>query len=560
MTNISKYLYITLFLKLFLASIIYCSETINFLDHKNSQLNLYLDLIKYNIEEKLGILPYILKKPDGSYLEIGTGGDPIAQLLSKIPDTASAKIIASDIDQNILDSLPIRHPILRKYFHNNPQGPSLKLQQLDATSMKCFENNSLDGINASAIVHEIVSYAGGIEGLNKFFSESLRVLKPDGVLIYRDPESVSDKLEFINLELKTPPIRLFSHIFIYKFLDKTHGNLSTSARKQILYDPSNIMFTFYKKNDGYQYTATYEEYNKIQSHEIDFSRKYSLKIPRGLCREIERHYLTYLHQCNPLAFITFCPHITSDSYSINYLAHSTPLILEDFLKKNGQSYTDGLIDTVTKRKISTAIIDNTKVIEYGIPLYLPSKNKQFLLWNLLKEHMFDPSLNIIPLKDNYYILDYRIFGILYDSIINLIFDPHNRPVNKEDSIHAEWLKREGEETYIYYSDDELITKVGEISLEYNTISNEDFILCPLSTEQNKFIPRRCYEQILKNSIFITDKLGFFIPIKEGKRVIHFQKMNIKEALSIYQEIIKTNPEQYTHLQKLTNKLLQNKNR
>src|SRR5438445_560663 len=84
--------------------------------HKNMQLSLYLDLIKYNTQEKLGILPYILENPQGTYLEVGTGGDPIAKLLSNIPENISPTIVASDIDESILKLLPIRHPQLSKYL------------------------------------------------------------------------------------------------------------------------------------------------------------------------------------------------------------------------------------------------------------------------------------------------------------------------------------------------------------------------------------------------------------------------------------------------------------
>ena len=359
----------------------------------------------------------------------------------------------------------------------------------------------------------------------------------------------------VNLELNTSSIRLFSHIFIYKFLDITHGNLSLSGRKKAYYETETITFTFYKKNDVAESTATYNEYSRIPSYEIDFSRKYSIKAPRGLCREIERHYLTYLHQCNPLVFISYCPHITSDLYFINYLAHSTPTLFEKFLEKNGLSFSDGLVNSAIKRKVADSITQNTKAIEYGITLHLPTKSKELLLWSLLKKHMFEPSNCIIPLKDHYYLLDYRVFGILYDSITSILFDDHNGPIKKEEVIHAEWLRREGEETYIYYSDDELITKVGEISLAESKKTIDNLILCPLSAEHNKFIPRRCYEEVLKKALSLSDALGFSLPVKEGKRVIHFKKMSIKEALPIYEEIIKSDPERYLNLRVFVNNFL-----
>src|SRR5690606_21671807 len=101
------------------------------------------------------------ENPAGTYLEVGTGGDPVADLLSKIPNELSPTIIASDVDEKVLMSLVERHPKLQKYLLDRPTGPKLRLQQLDATNMCCLKSESIDGINASAVVHEIVSYAGG---------------------------------------------------------------------------------------------------------------------------------------------------------------------------------------------------------------------------------------------------------------------------------------------------------------------------------------------------------------------------------------------------------------
>ncbi len=61
------------------------NASFNSLEHKEGQQNLYLDLIRYNCQEKIGILSYILERKSGTFLEIGTGGGPIADMLDKIP-------------------------------------------------------------------------------------------------------------------------------------------------------------------------------------------------------------------------------------------------------------------------------------------------------------------------------------------------------------------------------------------------------------------------------------------------------------------------------------------
>lgn len=254
---------------------------INTVEHKNLQLDLYLDFIRYNSQEKIGILPYILRKNDGVYLEIGTGGDPIAEMFKNIPTNSRPTIIASDIDEDILNSLPRRHPELQKYI-DSKQGPLLKLQQVNAIDMSNFKNNSLDGINASAILHEIISYAGGLEGMEKFFKEVFRTLKIGGILVYRDPESIANKKSMVTVTLKNKAVRLFAHIFLYKFLSKDGSSLAKAGIKFKMYNPDSVTFKIYKKNELTPTSLTFYEYLEVPSYDIDFSRKYTIMLPCGL--------------------------------------------------------------------------------------------------------------------------------------------------------------------------------------------------------------------------------------------------------------------------------------
>jgi hypothetical protein len=312
------------------------------------------------------------------------------------------------------------------------------------------------------------------------------------------------------------------------------------------------MFTCYKKNEIAANTFSYKEYLGLRSHEIDFSRQYIVQMPRGLCREIERHYLTYLHQCNPLMFVQCLPSINLNVYFVNYLAHSTASVLDNFLSNTGLTLINSTIDIGAKKVLDQSITDILQVLEYGILLHFDSRYKERQLHGLLKKYGFNPSLYIVQVREGECLLDYRIFGLLYDRIREIIFDDHNGPVNKQDVVHAEWLYREGGETYIYFSDDQLITKVAEISLSQWDNKGECLILCPVSASQNKFIPRLCYDVILKNSLDISDELGYPVEIKEGKRLIHFRKMTVFQAFKIYESIIKQSPGEYEYLQKFLN--------
>jgi SAM-dependent methyltransferase len=528
----------------------------DFLDHKNLQLDLYLDLIRYNAQEKIGILPYILKKPNGIYLEIGTGGDPIAQMLSQIPSDAQTLLIASDIDESILNALPLRHPELKQYI-NSTVGPKLKLQKLNAIDMSVFGDSYLDGINASSVLHEIISYAGGFNGMEKFFKEAFRSLKPGGVLVYRDPENVCDKFSLVQVSLKNKAIRLFAHIFLYKFLDKKGSLLAQGGRKFELYKPESVIYRIYRKNEVRPIKLTYEQYLNVPSYDIDFSRRYVLTLPCGLYRELARHYITYLHQCNPLLFVKFTPDVISGCFVANYLAHSTVSIFNDFLVQKNWHINEGKIELRQKSEIDRHIAANLKVLEFGVPLYFSSKIKENLLREVLKKYGFEPGNHIIALNNGDCLLDYRVFGMLYDEITDQIFDRFNNVIEKKDEEQAKWLKREGEEFYFYYSADELITKVLELTLA--EISNERgdrelYVLCPLSEKHSKFIDRLCYTELLNDALDVHDSLGYPIEVKDGKRIIHFGKMPLCDALDVCKKIVQENPLEYRCLQEMIDTL------
>lgn len=531
-------------------------KIVNSVEHKNLQLDLYLDLIRYNSQEKIGILPYILQNPEGVYLEIGTGGDPIAEMLDKIPADSQVTLVASDIDENILKALPYRHPELKKYI-DATKGAKLKLQKLNAVDMSIFKDNFLSGINASSILHEIISYAGGFDGMGKFFKEAFRTLKPGGVLVYRDPENVADKESIVSVKLKNKSIRLFAHIFLYKFLDRRGSTLAKNGTKFELYKPGDVNFKIYKKNELSAVNLTYDQYLEVPSYDIDFSRRYMITLPKGLYRELARHYITYLHQCNPLMFVKCIPDIASGKYTINYLAHSTSSVFNNFLGKNNWQVQKGKINTLQKNELDQEIDKNTQVLEFGVPLHFASKVRESELRSLLKKYDLNPSNYIIALNNGDCLLDYRIFGMLYDEINQQVFDKFNGVVDKKMEEHAKWLKREGEEFYFYCSDDELITKVLETTLaesDNTKDSQEIYVLCPLSETHNKFINRLCYTEILNSSLEVHDKLGYAVEVKDGKRIIHFCKKSLKEAISICKSIIEASPLEYQNLQNLIDKI------
>ncbi len=503
---------------------------------KNSQLNFYLDIISYNIQEKIGILPYILNDPSGTYLEIGTGGDPIATMLSQIPATSNTTLIASDIEQTILDALPNRHPELHKYLHAN-FGPKLQLKKLNAIDLSYFADQTLDGINASAILHEIISYASGFHGLDQFFNETLRVLKPNGMLIYRDPNGVNNPKQSVVLTLTDHHIKLFAHFFIFKFLDQTHTTLARSGRKFKLYRPDDLTFLVYLKDQNSPTSLSYLQYLQTPTHKIDFQRPYSLTLPHGLYRELARHYLTYLHQCSPLKCVKCTPNLSQDHFDINYFAHGTQALLQKFIQLHGDTLENNQLSQDQKDLLDLKVLQDTAIIETGLPLNHLTTNQLDALINLLDQHQFSTNLYLINLH-----LDYRVFNLLYDEICQTM-DLNGLFTNNQIEP-AKWSKREGEEFYFYLNNDELISRI----IQNSALHIDSEVLCPLSPQHNFTVQRLCYTELLNSCMTLTDPYGYNLPIQDSKRIIHFSKIPLSQAILICESIISQNPNNYPELQ------------
>ena len=201
--------------------------TANDLRHKHPDIDNYLNGISGNINEKSFVLDRLkvrFPEPDShpTVLEIGVGG---GECLETMLETANghglggAKFIGVDIDQTVIDKAINRHPTLRtKHDEGN-----LSFLCADAKNLDGIESNSVDFINASAVVHEVYSYGGGSDAVRQFFRACLRVLKPGGELIYRDPLSPCKPEEFIKLISMSAEAKMFYLFFVPFFFSSRNA-------------------------------------------------------------------------------------------------------------------------------------------------------------------------------------------------------------------------------------------------------------------------------------------------------------------------------------------------
>lgn len=135
-----------------------------------------------------------------------------------------------------------------------------------------FSPQSVDILSTSAVLHEVYSYAGGYNAIDKSFQGIANVLSPGGFYAYRDVYGVK--------------------------------NLSMHERARHIYDRKSwVMFCrlfldYYAKKADHSYKH-YEDRIKLSQNgstisvnSVEGDIPLSIEAPIGLLREIQRHYIT----------------------------------------------------------------------------------------------------------------------------------------------------------------------------------------------------------------------------------------------------------------------------
>lgn len=237
----------------------------------------YLDGISSNATEKADIVNYVSQLRNSSILEIGPGaGTALAEIVKRIEKEFKPEerpeIIVFDIISDILER--VKEVIGQTEIN-------LKYVLGDKTNLP-FKDESIGAINLSAVAHEIFSYGGGYSGINRLAKECCRVMKPNGILAYRDPDGLElhslEEAEFSNAET-----RGFLAFFLPKFLDRKYSDIRTKVDLGYT-DPLRIYL------NGKQIGLF--DLQNLRPEEIEKS-KITIMGKSGLIHEIQRHFILF---------------------------------------------------------------------------------------------------------------------------------------------------------------------------------------------------------------------------------------------------------------------------
>lgn len=544
-----------MFKKIFFVCFIFClTVTANDRDnasveHKSGNINQYLNEISSEQEEKTQILEHILDKSYGTYLDLGTGGDSISYLLKNIPSDLPVTLIGSDIDATILNAIKRRHSDIIPFLENDDDcSLQCKLLRMDATNMMTVEDSSLEGISASALTHEIFSYVPTKSSLDQFFIELIRVLKKDGIFVYRDPKWDDNPEQDCLVILKEKLAKFFAVLFIPRFLDRKftqRKDYQSQCIKPVLYNDSHFRINYFNKGLNKTKKAKLEEFINVPVTDIDFSRNISIEAPRGFISEIQRHFILFLKN----VFIT---EIVDKNFfdrqliNIENLPSEQKIIFKSFLQL--KNINGAVIDT--SLDVFQNILNEKKCfysfIENGLWCTITNKEKAHKFCHYLYSQGINK--NVVFIQDDKLWADAKIVTLLFQDYESSLYEFIDRSKLSLPTKVLEWMKREGEEYYFYKTTDELITYVGQLTKYYLKGTDKDgYLLCPINSSYIKTVSRNLYKEIVDVHTTVIDIDGNKEDIIFDKNIIHFKLMKLEDAKKVYQDIIRQNKHSYLKL-------------
>lgn len=515
--NLKKYLFAC---SITVGTFLYPNIGFSFIDHKNLKLASYLDQISENLDEKAGIIDIIKTHKSGSYLDIGSGRDTISYIINSLSNEnlSDVNLIAADLESKTLAEIAKNHAALFFNF-NNSADVRLSLLKMDATEMHQLKDNSITAINASALLHEVNSYVPPKTPIDRFFDESIRVLKKGGFLVYRDPTLQSNPEIINSLVIKNDLAKKFVSIFLPKLLDTKltqltdmHGN---SIKPNFHYQ-ERVKVSLYLAGQSQPTSLDYEGFFATKSNDIDFSKDVIITAPRRLLSEIQRHYILFVKDVYPVAFV--------DEKWVNCdLPNHTPQrarkVINNFAKSLGIDYCEKL----SKSDLKTLTTERKKIddlINNGITIYNIKTEDRKLLQKLLESRGISSHLYKISLESIW--LDAKLFTVLYNRL------PHDFRSANFPTESMIWLAREGEEFYFYFTAEELFSYLEKFCKFFLKNTNkEGYSLNPVHI---KYATRDLYVNLLERDMVQLDEKNTKQEFITSKTIITFQLINREKTI------------------------------
>lgn len=453
-----------------------------------------------------------------SILEVGPGGGHVlANAMAQSKGWhRQDRYVVLDLEQTILDKLA-ENPLIKDWGR-------VELVKGDALDMP-FPDGEFDIVNLSAVAHECSAYGGGLKGIRKLAAECSRVLKNNGVLLFRDLEGV-DLQRKESWELTGHAAKAFFHLFLPRFLDTKHSRV----QKPMFYKHSDVTVIV----DGTRY-GCHEYFAGFDKPSTKAGM--SIEAPAGLAKEIMRHFLTFTDAYVPEYFFDCNPSMDREGIILRFDKNSAVHGFREFSLVTGVELFEIGERTFELTREDCALFKEfieRKYAELTKPVLLRCNSEEQTRLHQLLESEGNVHARVTAQ------------GVCVPAWVALSLDNTLRELGVTlenlDRRVVSWSRREGDEHYYYGDLTSVMANFIEESLRVDdlqsgTLSGYSFLV-PF---ESKFVPRRKYSEVLKEQFRRLDCDDDSCS-REGKRVIHFRKMPIESGFRKVVEYFYRNPD------------------
>ena len=487
----------------------------------------YLENINSWKDEKAGVCQHFgAFDASDVVLEVGPGGggamEKILAELAKVEPGARPKIVTIDLSMETLLRVQGLFTDVNEGLEDDEKIDGMSVLA-DAFGNLPFQDGSISAINVSSVLHEGFSYAGGEGALCTFIKESSRVLRDNGIVVYRDPEGTElDK--FAASFLKEPTIRNFMVIFFKKYfqdaLSWDDDNPNAKYRKDL-----SISL------DGEQFDPDSLTLDAVNSAENVF-----VNCSAGLMYELKRHFVIFMK--------TFFPEVFNDVEVVGEdkirCVFKKPIggkIFSEFCEERGEeciSYKDGFfVEKDVFDEFEKDIL--TRFSSFFEPVGVQFRDQDS--FDKCVEFLESASVEFekgsgftlsVALEEIVLIYD-KFESFLDQNSIIYSFSNDNKEGANQEGV-CDWFEREGTESYFYGDEIDIVVKFFEESLA--RVNKKESILehsclIPISSNFSQFVSRDCYTSYVLTNV--VDIEGGYV---DGKRSIHFVKRPIEYAFPV----------------------------
>ena len=206
----------------------------------------YLNTMNNSLKQKAVILDYIV---GNSVLDVGPGGGALLDLIEKKMPNLDIKGI--DLSENVINELT-KKKLKESHIWNIIKGDALNLS-------KYFENNSIDTIIYSSIIHELYSYIPyngkkfNKETIKVALKEAYYILSIGGRIIIRDGimSSPVNSYRIIEFNDKEDIKKLDRYINDFKGRTITYEKINDNTVKMLINDAMEFLYTYTWGEDSY---------------------------------------------------------------------------------------------------------------------------------------------------------------------------------------------------------------------------------------------------------------------------------------------------------------------